>query len=167
MLRPVDNFAEALAAVRAMRAEGVIDEYAVGGAIAHAFWSEPTNTFDLDVFVLLESSGMLISLDPIYRWAKRHGYGETAEHIVIAGIPVQLIPAHNELAVEAVQRAAELDYAGTPVRVITPEYLIAMYLEPSARSAKRLARVGDLLETELDRALLDSLLQRYKLELPR
>jgi hypothetical protein len=164
---PVDDFGAALAAVRDLREAGIISDYAVGGAMAHAFWSEPTTTFDLDVFVLLQSTGILTDLGPIYRWAKDRGYPVVAEHIVIAGIPVQLIPAYD-LASEAVAKAAELDYDGKAVRVITPEYLIAMYLQPSARTSKRLARVGGLLdEGNVDQDLLKELLERYNLELPR
>ncbi len=149
-----------------MRSEGIITEYAVGGAMAHAFWSEPTPTFDLDVFVLLESPGIITDLGPIYRWAKERGYPAVKEHIVIDGIPVQIIPA-DDLAYEAVGNAVELDYDGDPVRVIKPEYLIAMYLQPSARTHKRLARAGGLLdEGNVDRGLLDDLLKRYNLKLP-
>ena len=134
--------------------------------MAHAFWSEPTTTFDLDVFVLLESSGIITDLSPIYEWARGRGYREVAEHIEIEGIPVQVIPAYD-LAAEAVAKAVELDYEGQPVRVITPEYLVAMYLKPGARTAKRLARVGDLLDTgKVDPHLLKEILRRYELELP-
>ena len=64
--------------------------------------------------------------------------------------------------------AALLDFEGQPVRVIRPEYLIGLYLEPSARTAKRLERVAALLEEGVvDRQLLEKLLQRYKLKLPR
>lgn len=164
----MDSFAEAVAAINDLKRDGVVSDYAVGGAMAVIFWSEPTPTFDLDVFVLLEQSGVLVSLDPIYSWARQRGYPEHAEHILIAGLPVQVIPAHNELAVEAVATAADLDYEGRPVRVIRPEYLIAMYLEETARTRKRLERVAGLLEAQdLDRTLLNDLLQRYKLKLPQ
>lgn len=164
----MDNFALALAALRDLRNDGVISEYAVGGAMAIAFWSEPTPTFDLDVFVFLPSAGLLVDLGPIYDWARKRGYRDEAEHIVIEGVPVQLIPAHSELAVEAVANAAELDYDGQAVRVIRPEYLIALYLEPSARTHKRLARVGALLdEPVVDRASLSEILRRHGLELPK
>jgi hypothetical protein len=128
------NFATALAAIERLKKERVVDDYAVGGAMALVFWSEPIPTFDLDVFVLLPSDSPLVSLSPIYEWARRNGYREEAEHILIAGMPVQVIPVHNELAEEAVASAAMLDFEGQPVRVIRPEYLIALYLEPSART---------------------------------
>jgi len=86
---------------------GVVADYAVGGAMALVFWSEPVPTFDLGVFVLLA-----------FDWALRTGYREQAEHIIIA--------VHNKLVEEAVASAAELDFEGQPVRVIRPEYLIAL-----------------------------------------
>jgi hypothetical protein len=156
--RPADN----------LKVEGVVSDYAVGGAMALAFWSEATATFDLDVFVLLEQEGLVVSLDPIYAWARRHGYEVRAEHILIADVPVQVVPAPNALAAEAVASAEELDYDGLPVRVITPEYLIAMYLEGPAATSTRRERAARLLDqAELDRELLNSLVERYNLRLPQ
>jgi hypothetical protein len=164
----MDNVGEAIAAINDLKREGVVSEYALGGAIAIIFWSEPVATFDLDVFVLQEQTGPLVSLSPIYKWAAERGYEEQAEHIVIAGVPVQIIPAHNELASEAVAEAVEMDYAGVPVRVIRPEYLVALYLEGSARTRKRLERVEGLLEAgSVDESKLQPLLDRFKLRLPR
>ena len=163
----MDKFAEAIAALNDMKRERVVIDYAVGGAMAIIFWSEPTATFDLDVFVLQEQAGPLVSLGGIYSWARARGYREQDEHILISDLPVQVIPAHNALATEAVQQAVGFEYEGQPVRVIRPEYLIAMYLEESARTQKRLERAAALLdEGNLDRQLLDRLVERYKLRLP-
>lgn len=163
----MNNFSHALSSVERMKTEGVVTEYAIGGAMAVVFWAEPIPTFDLDVFVLLPTSSLLVSMAPIYEWARRNGFQEEAEHILIAGVPVQVIPAHNALAEEAIRTAADLDYEGVPVRVIRPEYLIALYLEPSARSQKRLQRVAALMEEPVvDRDLLDEVVARYKLRLP-
>ncbi len=163
----MNNFTEALAAMRRLKTDGVVADYAIGGAMALVFWSEPIATFDLDVFVLLPSKGVLVSLNPIYEWARKHNYPEEAEHILIAGVPVQIIPAPNALAEEAVTSAAELDYETLSVRVIRPEYLIALYLEPGARTHKRLERVAALLEEgNVDRELLNRVLERYNLSLP-
>jgi hypothetical protein len=163
----MNNFTAALAAIYRLKSEGVVKDYAIGGAMALAFWSEPIPTFDLDVFVLLPSKGVLVSLEPIYEWARRNNYREEAEHIFIGRMPVQFIPAHNALAEEAIATAAELDFEGQPARVIRPEYLIALYLEPSARTHKRLERAAALLEEgSVDRELLNTVLAKYNLTLP-
>lgn len=162
------DFREALATIGRMQRDGIILDYAIGGAMALIFWTEPVPTFDLDVFVVLPGMpSALVSLDSIYRWTNANGYAAEGEHIMIEGIPVQMIPAHNVLADEAIENAATLDYEGVSVRVIRPEYLIALYLEPSASTAKRLERVAALLEeAPLDRPSLDSILQRHRLALP-
>ena len=109
---------------------------------------------------------VLVSLEPIYDWARRSNYREEAEHIFIGRMPVQFIPAHNALAEEAIATAAELDFEGQPARVIRPEYLIALYLETSARTHKRLERAAALLEEgSVDRGLLNTVLRKYNLKL--
>lgn len=163
----MDNVGEAIAAMNDMKREGVVSDYAVGGAMALSFWAEAIATFDLDVFVSFAQDGLLVSLEPIYGWAQKRGYKTEKEHILIADVPVQVVPAPNELAEEAVARAEELVYDGEPVRVITPEYLIAMYLDGAAATSTRRERAARLLdEADLDRELLDSLVQRYNLQLP-
>ena len=135
--------------------------------MALVFWSEPIPTYDLDVLVLLPAQeGPIVSLGPLYRWAESQGYTVKAEHIVIGGIPVQFLPSHNELADEAIESAATLHYESVPVRVVRPEYLVALYLEPAARTAKRRERAAALIESsEIDQDLLKNLLLRFKLEL--
>ena len=163
----MENFRAALAAIEEMKRDGVIAEYAIGGAMAMIFWAEPVATFDLDVFAVLPSRGLLVSLEPIYRWAKEHGYGERAEHIDMGGVPVQVIPAHTALTEEAITTAAVRDYEGVSVRVIRPEYLAAMALEGSARTAKRMQRVAVMLESgTVERDLLEGLARKYNLRLP-
>src|SRR5688572_4208110 len=129
--------------------------------MALIFWTEPVPTFDLDVFVLLPAEGtVLVSLNPIYRWAEANGYASEGEHIMVEGVPVQFIPSHNALADEAIEQAATLDYEGVAVRVIRPEHLIALYLEPSARTAKRLQRAAALREeSSVDAERLTSILR--------
>jgi len=161
------SFRDALLAIHGLRKDGVITEYAIGGAMAISFWSEPVSTFDVDVFVLPPTSGAMVSLEPIYAWASANGHAIQQEHIIMGGIPVQIIPAHNALAEEAVHEAATLDLEGLAVRVIRPEYLIALYLEPSARTRRRVERVAALLEeSDVDRTRLDALLKKYVLTLP-
>lgn len=108
---------------------------------------------------------LIVSLDSIYRWSEANRYPTDGEHVLIEGIPVQFIPSHSPLADEAVEQAAALDYEGLTVRVIRPEHLIALYLEPSARTA--LERVAALKEEAIvDRERLESIVRRYNLQLP-
>lgn len=161
------SFADALRVLNDMKDSGVVEEYAVAGAMAMVFWAEPIPTYDLDVLVFLpEDESAIVSLAPLYDWAAGRGYPAQAEHVMIAGVPVRFLPAHNRLAEEAIDRAVTLEYEGVPVRVVRPEYLVALYLEPGARTLKRRERAAALMESgALDRGTLDQLLERFGLEL--
>jgi hypothetical protein len=104
-------FADTLRVLNSMKAEGVIEEYAIAGAMALVFWTEPVPTWDLDVLVFLPAAaGPLVSLDGIHRW------------------------------------------------------IVALYLQPEARTAKRRERAAMLLEWPgLDRDRLDAILKRHEL----
>src|SRR6266481_5310232 len=143
----MSSFADALRALNRIKAEGIVDDYAIGGAMALLFWAEPVPTYDLDVLAFLPDAGTpLVSLDPIYRWAGANGYPLSEEHLIIEGVPTQIVPSPSPLADEAIQSAETLDYEGVPVRVVRPEYLIALYLAPGAGSRKRRERAASLLE---------------------
>jgi hypothetical protein len=160
------SFGETLRALNEMKAEGVVEEYAVAGAMALLFWIEPIPTFDLDVLVFLPPSGVIVSLDPIYRWAERRGWPVEKEHVRIAGVPVQFLPSPNELTDEAIERAETLEYGGTPVRVVRPEYLVALFLQGSARTSKRRERAAALRESgKVDEAVLQDLAKRFRIPL--
>lgn len=160
------SFADALRVLNDMKGSGVVEDYAVAGAMALVFWTEPIPTFDLDVLVFLPGDEpTIVSLAPLYNWAAGRGYTAQAEHVMIEGVPVQFLPAHNSLADEAIERAVTLEYEGVPVRVVRPEHLVALYLEPGARTLKRRERAAALMESSaLDRAALDELLKRFSLE---
>ncbi len=162
------TFAATLRTLNEMKADGVVEEYAIAGAMALVFWAEPIPTYDLDVLVFLsDQKGPIVSLDAVYCWAAGRGYPADGEHLSIEGVPVQILPSPNELADEAIVTAATLAYEGVEVRVVKPEYLVALYSEPSARTAKRRERAAALLESgKVDRALLQRVLERFGLEPP-
>jgi hypothetical protein len=163
----MQRFADALSALNSLKEDGVVEDYAVAGAMALTFWIEPVATYDLDVLVLLpQATDGLVSLEPLYGWARRRGYASADEHILVEGTPTQFIPSPSSLADEALRAAQTLEYEGVPVRVVRPEYLIALYSEPAARSAKRRERAAALLEWPgLNRSLVDEILKRHGLEL--
>jgi hypothetical protein len=159
------RFSDVIAAINDLKERGLIQDYAIFGAVAHAFWDEAIPTFDLDVLVLLPAQGGHIDiLGPIYEWAKERGYSVHGEHIVISGVPVQFVPVPNALAEEAVKSAATREFNGSPIRIVRPEYLIALWLQPPANSSSRKERAAKLRESgKVDEALLGDLMTRYDL----
>jgi len=123
---------ETIAVINQMRAEGVIGQYAIGGAVAATFYVEPATTFDVDVFVALKPAPgqSLITLDPIYDYlVRKRQYQEKGEHIVIFDWQVQFLPPDSPLVEEALAEAVEKDVEGIPVRVFTVEHLAAIALK--------------------------------------
>jgi hypothetical protein len=159
------SFEQTLRAINEMKDEGVIEEYAIAGGMALAFWVEAIPTYDLDVMVAMpQSASPLISLDAIYRWASAHGFVSDREHIVISGVPVQFLPAHSDLAAEALSQAEKIEYGSIAARVVRPEYLVALYLEGSARTQQRRERAVMLRDSgQIDLTLLQDVMQRFKL----
>src|SRR5438128_2256336 len=151
------SFADALRVLNDMKGSGVVKDYAVADAMGMVFCAEPIPTYDLDVLVFLPGDeARIVNLAPLYDWAAGRGYTAQAEHVMIEGVPVQFLPAHNGLAEEAIDRAVTLEYEDVPVRVVRPEYLVALYLEPGARTLKRRERAAAVMEsTALDPAALD------------
>jgi hypothetical protein len=159
-MKAAPSFLNALRALEELKRLGIVEDYAIAGAMALVFWTEPIPTYDLDV---LETP--IVSLGSIYQWAAARGHPLDGEHVIVEGLPVQFLPSHNELADEAIEKAATLDYEGVAVRVVRPEYLIALYLEPSARTSKRRERAAALIEAPgTDRSLVQELIHRFKLE---
>jgi hypothetical protein len=147
-----------------LRREGVVENYAVGGAMAVLFYAEPARTYDLDVFVVLRGAAAgLTDLSALYAWLQDHGHTPDAEHVLIHGVPVQFLPTYNSLVEEAVRNARELSYGETPVRVVAPEHLVALALQ--AGGSRRRERAAQLIEAEsVDRAHLGQILDRYRLD---
>src|SRR5437868_1058386 len=118
-----------LAVINQMVAEGIIDAYAIGGAVGATFYLEPAATLDIDIFISFKQAGLLISLSPFYDYLKLRGYVEKDEHILIEGWPVQFLPAGNLLLEEALRSAIETLLGETPTRVMTAEHLAAIALQ--------------------------------------
>ncbi len=158
-------FADTLRALNTMKAEGVVQEYAIAGAMAIVFWTEPVPTWDLDVLVFLPPGpGPLVSLQGIYRWTSARGYPIHKEHVIIEGVPTQFLASPGQLGDEAIETAATLEYDGVTTRVVLPEYLVALYLQPEARTAKRRERAAMLREWPgLNRQRLDAILKQHGL----
>jgi hypothetical protein len=110
--------------------EGLLQRFAIGGAIAASFYVEAVSTEDLDIFAFLtpSPSGLLL-LTPIYDRLKELGGVVHNEHIVIETWPVQILPAYTVLVEKAVLAARDCVFESLSVPVIDPEYLAAIALQ--------------------------------------
>jgi len=149
--------------INELKEKGLIKDYAIGGGIATLFYTEPFLTYDLDIFILTETTftQAIIDLSPIFEYLKKKGYYWKGEHILIEGVPVQFIYA-DELEKEAVEKARIAEYEGVKTKVIAPEYLIAILLRAGRK--KDIEKVEKLLqEAEIDKEELRKILDKFGL----
>ena len=154
---------ETLELINQMQADGVIEEYAIGGAVGATFYLAPAATVDLDLFVTLpEDRGLLVSLSPIYEYLKSRGWTEQDECIVVKDWPVQFLTPGNALQKEAVNRAVSTSVEDVPTRVISAEHLVAIALETGR--AKDHTRIVQFVEQgAVDREKLNDIVERHGL----
>lgn len=155
-----------LEVIAELKKHGFIKDYAIGGAVAALKWVEPFFTRDLDIFVIPlaePGAGDVISFQPIYDFLKSKGYDQwTGQWILIEGIPVEFLPT-DDLGREAVEGAIEVEFEGVVTKVMTPEYLIALFIRASR--LKDEVKIKLLLDqTSVDREKLNRILRHYGLE---
>lgn len=154
---------QTLKVINRMEADGIIERYAIGGAVAAIYYLEPFDTADLDVFVEVRAAGQgLMLLTPIYDYLRQQSYRPQGEAVEIEGWPVQLLPVFNALTREAVQRAQEIKFGRTRTRVMRPEHLVAIMLDTGR--PKDYARISLFLASKaVNRRALTSVLKRHGL----
>ena len=148
-----------------LKEEGIIEDYAIGGAIAAYFHIEPTVTDDLDVFISIgEKNGQIITLSPIYNRLKELGFDEfEKEGVVIDKWPVQFLPASSSLEKEALENSKQEIIEGEKVRVFTPEYLMAVCVAVG-RAKDKIRLIQFMEENCYDETLFHDILKRHKLD---
>jgi hypothetical protein len=156
--------ADVLLAANELVAAGLIKDYALGGALAAIYYTEPFATYDVDIIFVATDKTSSAGIPAIYSHLRAKGWRVEGEHLLIKDFPVQFLPAHG-LTEEAVREAREIEYEAVPAKVFRPEYIIA--IAASVGRYKDLARIEQLLEqAKIDKPLLDDILRRYNLKLP-
>jgi len=153
-----------LEVINKMQADGVIGQYAIGGAVGATLYLEPAATLDVDIFVTLPAiaGSSLLTLAPIYDYLRQHGGTVQHEHIIVGGWPIQFLPPGNDLEREAIAEAVETSVQGVPVRVMTAHHLVAIALHTGR--AKDNARILQFIEQDaVDRGKLKNVLVRHGL----
>src|SRR5712692_6128084 len=109
---------EVIATINQMEADGIIDRYAIGGAVAATFYLEPVATLDIDVFVAFrpEPGQLIATPKAIFDYLTARGCSMKGEYVMIAGWPVQFLPPTGPLVEEALAEATQQDVDGVPPR---------------------------------------------------
>ena len=155
---------EVIATINQMQADGVIEGYAIGGAVGATFYLEPVATLDVDIFVSFraEPGQLIVSPQHIFDYLRARGHSFEGEYVVIAGWPVQFLPPTGPLVEEALQEAVTVDIEGLPARVFTAEHLAAIALQTGR--AKDKARLVQFVEAGVFEARpFEAILARHNL----
>jgi len=147
-----------------MEKAGVIDRYAIGGAVGATFYLEPVATLDVDVFVTFrpEPGTLIASPKAIFDWLSSRGFSLRGEYVMIAGWPVQFLPPVSSLGDEALAEATEVDVDGIVARVFSAEHLAAIALQTGR--AKDKARLLQFIEEgALDDTRFQEIIHRHAL----
>jgi hypothetical protein len=155
---------DVIIAINQMEADGIIDRYAIGGAVGATFYLEPMATLDVDVFVAFhpEPGQLIASPKRIFDHLASRGWSMKGEYVMIADWPVQFLPPTGPLVEEALAEAAEADVDGVPARVFSAEHLAAIALQTGR--AKDKARLLQFIEEgALDADRFQDMVRRYDL----
>ena len=162
---PAIPLADVLRAANELVSAGLIEDYALGGALAAIYYVEPFTTYDADIIFIAAEKGLTAGIPAIYAHLQERGWRVEREHLLVHGFPVQFLAAAG-LTEEAAREARAIEYEGVPAKVFRPEHIIA--IAASVGRHKDLARIEQLLEqATIDRTLLDDILARYNLRIPK
>lgn len=155
---------QVIATINRMEADGVIERYAIGGAVAATFYLEPVATLDVDIFVAFktEPEKLIASPKPIFDYLLGRGCSMKGEYVMIDDWPVQFLPPATPLVEEALAEASEVDVDGVPARVFSAEHLAAIALQTGR--AKDKARLLQFVEEgALEAPRFQEIVQRHDL----
>jgi hypothetical protein len=157
--------AEVMRAANGLVAAKLIEDWALGGALAAIYYVEPFATYDADIFFIPTDEDLTSGIPAIYAHLQAQGWRVEGEHLVVGGFPVQFLAAHG-LTEEAVHEAREIEFEGVPAKVFRAEHIVA--IAASVGQHKDLARIEQMLQqADLDKACLEKILRRHKLKLPK
>jgi hypothetical protein len=156
--------ADVMRAANELVAAKLIGDWALGGALAAIYYVEPFATYDADIFFIPADKSLTAGIPAIYGYLQSQGWQVEREYLLVRGFPVQFLPAQG-LTEEAVRDAERFDYEGVPGKIFGAEHIIA--IAASVGRQKDKARIEQLLQqAEIDKPLLETILQRHKLKLP-
>jgi hypothetical protein len=164
------SIGKTLQALNQMVADGIVEQYAIAGAVAALNYIEPSVTEDLDILISFEiqPASSLVTIGPIVGYMASKGYTEwRKEGLMIEGWPVQFLPVADSLDRDALNSAVAVEdnFGGdvlVSTRVLSAEHVVAAAVR-TARP-KDFIRIAAFLDEEaVDLDALNSLLRRFDL----
>jgi hypothetical protein len=156
--------AEVMRAANALVAAKLIEDWALGGALAAIYYVEPFTTYDADIFFIPADKGLTAGIPATYAFLQAQGWQVEGDHLSVRGFPVQFLAAQG-LTEEAVREAERIEFEGVLAKVFRAEHIVA--IAASVGRHKDKARIEQLLQqADLDKARLENILLRHKLKLP-
>jgi hypothetical protein len=157
--------ADVLRAANGLVAAKLIEDWALGGALAAIYYVEPFATYDADIFFIPADKGLSAGVPAIYNHLQAHGWQVEREHLIWRGFPVQFLAAHG-LTEEAVREAQPIEFEGVAAKIFRAEHIIA--IAASVGRQKDIARIEQMFQqSDLDKIRLEKILERHKLTLPK
>ena len=117
--------ADVLRAANELVSAGLIKDYALGGALAAIYYTEPFTTYDAYIMFIPTDQTLTAWIPTIYSHLQSKGWRIEREHLIFEDFPVQFRAATG-LTEEAVRKAMQIEYEGVPAKVFRPEYIIAI-----------------------------------------
>jgi hypothetical protein len=170
MSLPSTDLGKVIDVLADMRDVGIFSDYAIGGAVAGVLHYEPISTIDLDIFFFFaeRQTGLILSLEKIYDYARMKGFSFDKDFIDIHGWLVQFVEASNDkLWIEAIEKALPQTIDDRQIKVIGPEYLAAMWIKAGRRKDRvkiEMFDEGKILKAQLLQEILErfDLLERWR-----
>ena len=76
--------ADVLRAAYGLASAGLIEDYALGGALAAIYYVEPFTTYDADIFFIPTDKGLTAGIPAIYAHLQSQGWQIEREHLATA-----------------------------------------------------------------------------------
>ena len=135
--------ADVLRAANGLVAAKLIEDWALGGALAAIYYVEPFTTYDADIFFIPADKGLTAGIPAIYAHLQAQGWEVEREHLLLRGFPVQFLAASG-LTGEAVREAERIEFDGVPAKIFSAEHIVA--IAASVGRPKDKARIEQLLQ---------------------
>ena len=90
---PAIPLADVLRAANELVSAGLIKDYALGGALAAIYYTEPITTYDAGIIFIASDKTLSAGIPAIYSHLSSKGWRVDREHLLIKDFPVQFIAA--------------------------------------------------------------------------